>query len=74
MFSTTLIYKDVFPRLTKRETSYTCLPHDYDWELAKDICGRLELFHSVTEFFSGRKYPTTNMYFTLECELKIALN
>ena len=51
MFSTTLIYKDVFPRLTKRETSYTCLPHDYDWELAKDICGRLELFHSVTEFF-----------------------
>ena len=74
MLSTTLIYKDVFPRLTKREISYTCLPHDYDWELAKDICGRLELFHSVTEFFSGRKYLTTNMYFTLVCELKIALN
>ncbi|KAK4597477.1 hypothetical protein RGQ29_015131 [Quercus rubra] len=34
-------------------------------KLAKDICGRLELFHSVTEFFFGRKYPTTNMYFTL---------
>ena len=30
--------------------------------------------YSVTEFFSGRKYPTTNMYFTLVCELKIALN
>ena len=74
MLSTTLIYKDVFPRLVKRETSYTCLPHDYDWELAKDICGRLKLFHSVTEFFSSRKYPTTNMYFTLVCELKIALN
>ncbi|XP_075670323.1 zinc finger BED domain-containing protein RICESLEEPER 1-like [Castanea sativa] len=54
-----------FTRLAKRETSYTSLPRDYDWELAKDICGRLELFHSVTEFFSGRKYPTTNMYFTL---------
>ena len=74
MLSTILIYKDVFPCLAKRETSYTCLPYDYDWELAKDICGRLELFHSVTEFFFGRKYPTTNMYFTLVCELKIVLN
>ena len=64
MFSTALIYKDIFSRLAKREISYTCLPYDYDWELAKNICGRLELFHSATEFFSGRKYPTTNMYFT----------
>ena len=30
MLSTTLIYKDVFSRLAKREASYTCLPHDYD--------------------------------------------
>ena len=74
MLSTALIYKDVFSRLTKRETSYTCLPYNYDWKLAKDICGRLELFHSVFEFFSGRKYSTTNMYFALVCELKIALN
>ena len=32
------------------------------------------MFYSATEFFSCRKYPTTNMYFTLVCELKIALN
>ncbi|XP_075658807.1 zinc finger BED domain-containing protein RICESLEEPER 2-like [Castanea sativa] len=74
MLSTALIYKNVFPHLAKRDTSYTSLPHDYDWKLAKDICERLELFHSVTELFFGRKYPTTNMYFTLVCELKIALN
>ena len=74
MLSTTLIYKDVFSHLAKREASYICLPHDYDWEIAKDICGRLDLFYSVIEFFSGCKYPTTNMYFTLVCELKIALN
>ena len=74
MLSTTLIYKNVFSHLAKGETSYTYLPHDYDWEVAKDICGRLKLFHSVTKFFSGRKYPTTNMYFTLMCELKITFN
>ena len=74
ILSTALIYKDVFLHLAKLETSYTCLPYDYDWELAKDICGRLELFHNATKFFSSCKYPTTNMYFTLVCELKIALN
>ena len=74
MFFTTMIYKDVFSCLAKCEVFYTCLLHDYDWEVAKDICGRLELFYSVTEFFSNRKYPTTNMYFTLMCELKITLN
>ena len=70
MLSTALIYKIIFFRLAKREASYTCLPTEYDWEVAKNICGRLELFYSMTEFFSGRKYPTTNMYFTLVCELK----
>ena len=74
MLSTALIYKDVFSLLAKHEASYTCLPHNHDWEVAKDICGRLKFFHSVTEFFSGCKYPTTNMYCTLVCELKIALN
>ena len=74
MFFTTLIYKDVFSCLAKCEASYTCLSYDYDWEVAKDICGRLELFYSAIKFFSGRKYSTTNMYFTLMCELKIALN
>ena len=74
MLSTALIYKDVFSHLAKHEASYTCLPHDYDWEEAKDICGRLELFYSVTKLFSVHKYPITNMYFTLVCELKIALN
>ena len=74
MFFTALIYKDVFSCLAKCEASYTCLSHDYDWEVAKDICGTLELFYSAIKFFSGRKYSTTNMYFTLMCELKIALN
>ena len=60
--------------MAKRETFYTCLPLDHDWEVAKYICGRLELFYSVIELFSGRKYPTTNLYFTLVCELKITLN
>ena len=74
MLSTALIYKNVFSHLAKHEASYTCLPYDHDWEVAKDIYRRLELFYSVTKLFSIHKYTTTNMYFTLVCELKIALN
>ena len=32
------------------------------------------MFYSVTEFFSGLKYPKNNMYFTSVCELKTTLN
>ena len=59
--------------MAKCEASYTYLPLD-NWEVVKDICGRLELFYSVTKLFYGHKYPTANIYFTLVCELKIALN
>ena len=55
--------------LAKGEAFYTCLSLDNDWEVAKD-----RLFYNVTELFFSCKYPTTNMYFTLVCELKITLN
>ena len=67
MLSIALIYKNVFSCLAKCETSYIFLPHDYDWEVDKDIYRRLK-------FFSSCKYPTTNIYFALVCELKIVLN
>lgn len=53
MLSTALVYKDVFFRLNQRESSYNCMPSEQEWSLAKDICEKLELFHTVTELFSG---------------------
>ncbi|KAK4353698.1 hypothetical protein RND71_025892 [Anisodus tanguticus] len=35
---------------------------------------KLELFNSITELFSGRNYPTANLYFFKICEIKIALS
>ena len=58
MLTTALIYKDVFARLKQREFSYKTLPSDHDWMLAKKMCDKLKLFYSVTEMFSGTKYPT----------------
>ena len=74
MLSTTIDYKDVFPRLSHREPQYKYDPNDLDWNLAKEICERLELFYEVTEIFYGTKYPTSNLYFPNICELKLSMS
>lgn len=68
-----LQYRYVFPRLKQRESQYRCLPSDEDWKLAKEICDRLEVFFEVTEIFSGTKYPTSNLYFSNICEIKLSI-
>lgn len=73
MIKTSLLYRDVFARLKQRESQYTTLPSPLEWENAKEICGRLELFYKVTNIFSGTKYPTSNLYFPKICEMRLEL-
>ena len=74
MLQTAIEYKDVFSRLKLHESQYKCLPHTDDWDLATEICGRLQIFHKVTELFSGTKYPTSNLFFPKVCEIKLELS
>ncbi|KAH1228970.1 Zinc finger BED domain-containing protein RICESLEEPER 2 [Glycine max] len=55
------------------ESQYTCLPSTLQWQFAKDICGRLKLFNTITELFSSTKHPTANLYFPNICEIKLAI-
>lgn len=73
MLESALHYKDVFFRLKQREANYKCLPSERDWTLTKEICGKLKVFHTTTELFSGTRYPTANIYFPRICEIKLAL-
>ncbi|KAL0316336.1 UNVERIFIED_CONTAM: putative AC transposase [Sesamum radiatum] len=74
MLETAIIYKDVFPRLNVREKNYKSLPTEEDWVNAIEICGKLKLFHQVTEMFSGTLYPTSNFYFQKICDIKVKLD
>ncbi|KAK9984027.1 hypothetical protein SO802_033552 [Lithocarpus litseifolius] len=74
MLSTAIEYRDVFFRLSQRESSYKCIPKEEEWEMASSICERLALFYKVTKLFSGTLYPTANLFFPKVCEIKIALN
>ena len=74
MLKTALAYENVFPRLKLFESHYVLVPSEAEWETAKDVCDRLELFYNVTELFSGTRYPTTNMFFPVICRIKMTLN
>jgi hypothetical protein len=73
MLEIAIEYKDVFIRLKQRESLYTCLPTNSQWQFAKDVCGCLKLFNEVTELISGTKYPTSNLYFPKICRIKLAI-
>ena len=53
MLSIAIAYKDVFPRLKQHEKLYAIVPSEEEWNLAKEICGRLKLFYHRTKLFSG---------------------
>ena len=49
-------------------------PTKAHWETTRSIVGKLHLFQEATKIFVGSKYPTTNIYFSKICEIKLALS
>ncbi|XP_028952706.1 zinc finger BED domain-containing protein RICESLEEPER 2-like [Malus domestica] len=74
MLTTALVYKDVFPRLKQCEPSYKNVPSEEDGAKTNMIAEKLEIFHQVTELFSGIKYPTSNLYFPNVYQIRIAIS
>ena len=74
MLQTALLYREVFPKLAKRESNYKFLPSDEEWDKARDIYEKLETFFDVTKVFSGIKYPTANVYFSKVFDIRLALD
>ncbi|CAL5385247.1 unnamed protein product [Camellia sinensis] len=74
MLQTALLYKDVFSRLKIREPQYKTVPTEQEWEFAREISGRFKIFFSITELFSGTKYPTANVCFPALCEIRMTLS
>ena len=72
MLNGALQYKDVFARLAIREKMFTC-PSDEDWAFAKEVCDRLKVFFDITEFLSGTKYVTANLFFPKICGIRLAI-
>jgi len=53
MLQVAIHYKEVFDRLSQRESQYKAFPSAHDWEMANEICQKLEIFYDVTLLFSS---------------------
>ena len=73
MLNVALEYKDVFTRLSKKDRHYVSFPTEEEWRMASNVCDKLKLFYRVTETFSGTKYPTSNLFFPLICDMKLSI-
>ncbi|KAF7121304.1 hypothetical protein RHSIM_Rhsim13G0141600 [Rhododendron simsii] len=74
MLQTAIKYRNAFGRLKLKDPQYKSCPNDDDWNLAEEICERLEIFYKVTLLFSGTTYPTSNLFFPDVCDIKVKLS
>ncbi|KAK9671354.1 hypothetical protein RND81_12G024200 [Saponaria officinalis] len=74
MLQSALPYKNIFSSLKLQNSKLKfSIPAENDWVLAGKVCDKLKIFHKATEIFSGRKYPTSNLFFRQICEIKLVL-
>ena len=50
------MYREVFPKLARRDKNYKCLPNDDEWDKAREFCDELDIFYEVTIIF-GHHVP-----------------
>lgn len=72
MLNVAIPYRKVFDRLCQLDKDFIAPTAD-DWNFASVVCDRLEIFHSLTELFSGTKYVTANVCFPKICEIKLQI-
>ncbi|KAL6322444.1 hypothetical protein AAG906_008099 [Vitis piasezkii] len=72
MLSIAITYKDVFPRLKQREKYYMVVPSEEEWNMAKEICGRLKLFYNITEFDGASMLQKFDKYWS-GCHIVMAI-
>nr|XP_016498727.1 PREDICTED: zinc finger BED domain-containing protein RICESLEEPER 2-like isoform X2 [Nicotiana tabacum]XP_016498728.1 PREDICTED: zinc finger BED domain-containing protein RICESLEEPER 2-like isoform X2 [Nicotiana tabacum]XP_016498729.1 PREDICTED: zinc finger BED domain-containing protein RICESLEEPER 2-like isoform X2 [Nicotiana tabacum] len=45
----------------------------WQWSASHEVCEKLQLFHRITEQFSGSQYPTSTQYFSKVCDINLEL-
>lgn len=74
MLARALKFRKTFASLKECDRNYKKLPSKDEWDRGKRICDFLKPFSTITNYFSGVKYPTANVYFLQvwksECLLK----
>ncbi|CAH1413396.1 unnamed protein product [Lactuca virosa] len=73
MIKSALEMKDLFWRLAQTDDNYKLHPTKEGWEVAQVISDCLEHLYKATNRFSGSSYPTSNMFFSDVCKIKLQM-
>ncbi|KAK4492557.1 hypothetical protein RD792_003369 [Penstemon davidsonii] len=73
LLETALPLRDAFSRLSLMDNKYHHNPSNLEWKTAQIVMECLQAFYDATCHFSGRKYPTSNVFFPDVCEIKVKL-
>ncbi|KAL0323591.1 UNVERIFIED_CONTAM: hypothetical protein Sangu_1978400 [Sesamum angustifolium] len=63
MLDSAVLYSLAFCQLKFVDPNYKWCPSLEEWSRVEKIMRFLKPFHEMTEFFSGHRYPTSNLYF-----------
>ncbi|KAL0386037.1 UNVERIFIED_CONTAM: Zinc finger BED domain-containing protein RICESLEEPER 1 [Sesamum radiatum] len=73
LLATALPLKEAFTRLQRIDKNYYGNPSESEWEVAGVVHECLKIFYEATRHFSGRKYPTSNVFFSDVCEIHLKM-
>ncbi|KAK4385849.1 putative AC transposase [Sesamum angolense] len=73
LLATALPLKEAFSRLQRIDKNYYGNPFESEWEVAGVVHECLQIFYEATRHFSGRKYPTSNVFFPDVCEIHLKI-
>lgn len=73
MLETALEYRNAFSVFQEHDPSYTSILSDEEWEWANSVAGYLKLLVEIMNIFSGKRFPTANIFFPEICDIHIQL-
>lgn len=73
MLARAMKFREAFVSMKSFDTNYTFLPSEEEWNRAEKVCDLLKPFSVITTYFSGCKYPTSNVYFTQVWRIELLL-
>ncbi|KAI5668455.1 hypothetical protein M9H77_18308 [Catharanthus roseus] len=73
MLESTLPVKEAFNRHAQIDRNYKFCPTNDEWKVAGVIHGCLKIFYDCTNHFSGRNFPTSNVFFLDVCKIQLKL-
>ncbi|KAI5682099.1 hypothetical protein M9H77_03327 [Catharanthus roseus] len=73
MLESVLPVKEAFNCLAQIDRNYKFCPTDDEWKVVDVIHGCLKIFYDCINHFSGKNFPTSNVFFPDVCKIQLKL-